>query len=283
MFFELFFLSNVCDIMEITTGGVWEHAMADYNWYLSEAEKNYAPARQSIQNQINAIGGQQETALGNLLNTYNQQTGDLNQRRDDYNRGTLNTANNRGLGWSNVASTYQADYNKNSYTPAMTNLTNNYNTSRDNTIENYTNRQFSLENTLNSLIDEQRKYAMSQWQAEQDREAQVRASQAAAAAQAAALSRYLGSGSSSSSGGSNGTYAAYGSAPVTDANGYWNSANQTYAANGKLWTWDDNANAWRLIGDAPSYINSQSAVHNGQNVGVKYSNNNGVNTWIADL
>jgi hypothetical protein len=166
--------------------------MADYNWYVSEAEKNYAPTREAIQNQINAIPGQQQTAINDINKQYANQQATLDRNRDVYNRGAETNASSRGLGWSNIASNYQANYNRDSYAPAVTQLQTNQGQDISRANESYTNRRQSLETTLASLIDEQRKYAMQQYQTALDREAQERAAARAAAAQQAAISSYLG-------------------------------------------------------------------------------------------
>jgi hypothetical protein len=174
--------------------------MADYNWYIAEAEKNYEPARQSIRNQINAIGGQRQAALDDLNKQYGLQQSELDRQQSQYGVAAEQNASRKGLGWSNIGQNYKADYAANTYRPAVQSLQTNQQNDIRNTNENYTNRQFSLENTLNSLYDEARRWGQQQYNAALDREAQERAARAAAAAQQAALSNYLGGGGGSGAG-----------------------------------------------------------------------------------
>jgi hypothetical protein len=170
--------------------------MADLNYYLSEAEKNYAPTRASIQNQINAIPGQLNAAVGDVNKQYSLQQQELDRQQSSYNNNTSRMINNRGFGFSNAGQNYAANYAANTYRPAVTNLQTNQQNALRQTNENYTNRRYSLENTMNSLVDEQRRWAMEQYQRDQDRAAQEQAARAAAAAaaQQSALASYFNNG-----------------------------------------------------------------------------------------
>ncbi|MFV0485360.1 MAG: hypothetical protein ACK5MU_04025 [Candidatus Saccharimonadales bacterium] len=158
--------------------------------YIEQSNPAYASQKQGIQNQINAIPDQLTGALNSLSEQYNIDKGGLDSAKDQYNYGAQSTAANRGLGWSNIGQNYAANYEKNSYTPAVTQLNRDLNANQESTRQNYNNRKFDLENTLNSLTNDQYKYAQSLYQADLDRQAQLQAQREAASIQAKALSDY---------------------------------------------------------------------------------------------
>lgn|SRR5574343_170303 len=151
---------------------------------MSTLEPAYGQNRAGIQTQISDIAGQREAALQNLNQQYAAQQQQLEANRDIYNRETLNAANARGLGWSNIASNYRGNYERSNYTPAVTDLQNRLSSSTAQAQEDYTNRQRTLENTLNQLYGDQTRYAQQLQQAELDREAQERMANAQNAAMA---------------------------------------------------------------------------------------------------
>jgi len=166
--------------------------MATLQEYLSQVTKDYEPTRQSIQNQIDAIPGQQQTAVADINRQFGLQQDELNrQQATAYDRYSKSAAA-RGGAFSGMANIQNKNYNENTFRPAVTQLQTNQQSTVNQANETYANRRFSLENTLNSLINEQQQIARNMYQADQDRQAQERAARAAAAAQSAALGSYFG-------------------------------------------------------------------------------------------
>jgi hypothetical protein len=228
--------------------------MADYNWYLSEAEKNYAPTRESIQNQINAIPTQQQAAVADVNKQYQtQQTNLNNQLTGAKNSASMGSAM-RGGAFGGQANIQNEKYYNNTFVPAQTNLQDTLNSNLRTTNETYQNRKFDLENYLNSLIDEQRKYGQSQWQAAEDREAAAREAEAsrraAAAAQQSSLAAYLGGSGGQAS--QPAIYDDYNGRLTADPNGRWDEGSQTWRTANGAWKWNQMQNKWQLVSGAPA-------------------------------
>lgn len=166
------------------------------DYYIKQSNPAYASQKQGIQNQINAIPDQLTGALNSLTEQYNIDKGGLDRGKETYNYDAQSNAANRGLGWSNIGQNYAANYEKNNYTPAVTQLNRDLNANQESTRQNYNNRKFDLENTLNSLTNQQYQYAQGLYQADLDREAQLRAAREAAAIQAKSLTNYYGASTS---------------------------------------------------------------------------------------
>jgi hypothetical protein len=165
--------------------------MANYDWYVSESEKNFQPTRDAVQKQIDAISGQQSAALGDLQKSYQLQTDNLNKQRVTASNNASMSSAMRGGAFGGQANIQNEKFYNDTFVPAITQANNALQSDTRATNEAYTNRRGSLEQTLASLVDEQRRYAMEQYQKELDRESSERAARAAAAAQAASLAPYL--------------------------------------------------------------------------------------------
>jgi hypothetical protein len=235
----------------------------DISWYVEQSDPSYSKRREGIQNQINAINPQLEAAMADAQAAYDRGLGTLSQQRADYGLDARNSAAKRGLAWSNVADNYRANYDKNSFTPAMTSLNDALNSNRNQLNETYTNRRLSLEDTLNALTDEQYKYAMQQRQSDLDREASERQ---AAANRAAASRAYQWQGSQAATPQQNQAsqvfYDDWDGNYTYDPDGRWDEASQTWFANGGEWKWDPSRGQWRLAAGDPNVIqqNAYSAV-----------------------
>lgn len=145
---------------------------------MAEMDPGYAASRSTIQNQQSGLQGQQTADVTNLENT----------KVDAYRNIDDNSAA-RGVLYGGAPSIAQSQYLKDSFTPAYTNIQNNY-----------SNKRTSLEEALNSLNREQRTGAMGIFQQEKDRaqqqaqwEAQMAEQRRQAAATAGAgIGAYLG-------------------------------------------------------------------------------------------
>lgn len=239
----------------------------EISWYVQQSDPSYSARRQGIQNQIDAIAPQLEAAMANAQNSYNAQLGTLNQQKADYGLDARNSAAKRGLAWSNVADNYRANYDKNSFTPALTNLNNALSSTQSGLNENYTNRRLSLEDTLNALTDEQYKYAMSQRQADLDREyaeRQAAANRAAARSAAAPKVNYTWGNEAAAQPQQNNQvfYDDWDGNYTYDPDGRWDDNTQTWYANGGEWKWDQGRGQWKLVAGDPNTIaqNAYTAV-----------------------
>lgn len=189
---------------------------------MADLDPYYSGSKGIIQNQLNALPGETEAAIG-------QADAKLAQANDSILAG----ARRRGIGFGGIPIGEQAQYAATDYAPAIANLKSSQN-----------NKQISLMEALNGLGRDQRTAAQGIYDAGLNRDFQERqfqeqirqfneaqaaaareaaASRAAAAAQQANIGAYLGGGSSGGSGG-----ASNGASMVRNDKGY-----QFTSANGR--------------------------------------------------
>jgi hypothetical protein len=242
----------------------------EVSWYVQQSDPSYTARRQGIQNQINDIPGQLEAALAGLQNDYNRSMDTLNRQRTDYGNQASESAARRGMAWSNVSDAYRSNYEKNNFTPAVTSLNDALSSGKASVNESYTNRRRSLEDTLNALMDEQYQFAMSQRQADLDREFQ--ASENAKARAATKIPYNFNSTTNNTSGNNQIFYDDWNGNYTRDANGWNDPETGIWHANGGEWAWDHIRNKWRLVSGNPEDIYNKVAFRNGQQLAGGLSN-----------
>lgn len=245
--------------------------------YVAEATQAYQPAQTAIQNQLNALSGQLDTANQQINKNYAQQQAGLNRQRNMAAETASMQAAGSGGSFGGAANIANRKYYDQSFVPAQTQLQTNQANELAQTRQNYENRRTDLNSQLASLESQAKQQALQQYwaavEAEKAREAQLRAQREAAASQASQY-QYLmdamrnqnsGNGYSLSS-----TRNMYGGFDWTDAQGNKHRAATVAQAAGG----DFNDALWQVLnmaGNQGDYYSS--AVANEISNGARFAKN----------
>lgn len=127
---------------------------------INELDANYAPSRQLIQQQVDALPQQEQAQQQGLQAQADQAYGDI-----------TNAARSRGIGFSGIPIGEQAKYNATTFLPAVANLKTSMN-----------NQKTSLLDSLNQTNLDEQKTALGQYNTEVQNDIAQRAAEAQAAA-----------------------------------------------------------------------------------------------------
>lgn len=155
--------------------------------YVAEATNAYKPAQTAIQNQLNALSGQQETATQQINKNYAQQQAGLNRQRNMAAETASLQAAGSGGSFGGAANIANRKYYDQSFVPAQTQLQTNQANELAQNRQNFENQRTSLNSQLSNLESQANQQALQQYwaavEAEKQREAQLRAQREANAAQ----------------------------------------------------------------------------------------------------
>lgn len=158
--------------------------------YVAQATQAYQPAQTAIQNQLNALSGQLDTANQAINKNYAQQQAGLNRQRNMAAETASMQAAGSGGSFGGAANIANRKYYDQSFVPAQTQLQTNQANELAQTRQNYENQRTSLNSQMSNLESQAKQQALQQYwadvEAERQREAQLRAQREAQAAQAAA-------------------------------------------------------------------------------------------------
>lgn len=153
--------------------------------YVAEATNAYKPAQTAIQNQLNALSGQQETATQQINKNYAQQQAGLNRQRNMAAETASLQAAGSGGSFGGAANIANRKYYDQSFVPAQTQLQTNQANELAQNRQNFENQRTSLNSQLSNLESQANQQALQQYwaavEAEKQREAQLRAARIAAA------------------------------------------------------------------------------------------------------
>lgn len=156
--------------------------------YVSEATQAYQPAQTAIQNQLNSLSGQLDTANQQINKNYAQQQAGLNRQRNMAAETASMQAAGSGGSFGGAANIANRKYYDQSFVPAQTQLQTNQANELAQTRQNYENQRTNLNSQMANLESQAKQQALQQYwadvEAERQREAQLRAQREAAAAQA---------------------------------------------------------------------------------------------------
>lgn len=170
--------------------------------YVAEATNAFKPARNAVQAQIDAIGGQLQTANEAINRNYAQQQSQLNDQRNAAATAASLQAAGSGGSFGGQANLANRRYYTQSFVPAQTQLQTNQSNELQRTRQSYDDKRTSLNSQLSSIDAQTNEMALNkywaaveaekqrQWEAEQAEKAR-QAQRAAAAAQAAAQNNYM--------------------------------------------------------------------------------------------
>ena len=170
--------------------------------YVAEATNAFKPARNAVQAQIDAIGGQLQTANEAINRNYAQQQSQLNDQRNAAATAASLQAAGSGGSFGGQANLANRRYYTQSFVPAQTQLQTNQSNELQRTRQSYDDKRTSLNSQLSSIDAQANEMALNkywaaveaekqrQWEAEQAEKAR-QAQRAAAAAQAAAQNNYM--------------------------------------------------------------------------------------------
>ncbi len=156
--------------------------------YVSEATQAYQPAQTALQNQLNSLSGQLDTANQQINKNYAQQQAGLNRQRNMAAETASMQAAGSGGSFGGAANIANRKYYDQSFVPAQTQLQTNQANELAQTRQNYENQRTNLNSQMANLESQAKQQALQQYwadvEAERQREAQLRAQREAAAAQA---------------------------------------------------------------------------------------------------
>ena len=155
--------------------------------YVAEATNAYKPAQTAIQNQLNALSGQQETATQQINKNYAQQQAGLNRQRNMAAETASLQAAGSGGSFGGAANIANRKYYDQSFVPAQTQLQTNQANELAQNRQNFENQRTSLNSQLSNLESQANQQALQQYwaavEAEKQRAAQLQAQREANAAQ----------------------------------------------------------------------------------------------------
>lgn len=155
--------------------------------YVAEATNAYKPAQTAIQNQLDALSGQQETATQQINKNYAQQQAGLNRQRNMAAETASLQAAGSGGSFGGAANIANRKYYDQSFVPAQTQLQTNQANELAQNRQNFENQRTSLNSQLANNEAQANQQALQQYwsavEAERQREAQLRAQREANAAQ----------------------------------------------------------------------------------------------------
>ena len=162
--------------------------------YVAEATNAYKPAQTAVQNQLNALAGQLETANQQINKNYAQQQSGLNRQRNMAAESASMQAAGSGGSFGGATNLANRKYYDQSFVPAQTQLNTNQSNELAQTRQNFDNQRTNLNSQLSNLEAQANQLALQkywadveaekqrQWEAEQAelaRQAQLKAARAA--------------------------------------------------------------------------------------------------------
>ena len=163
--------------------------------YIAEATNAYKPASEAIQNQLNSLSGQLNTANEQINRNYAQQQTQLENQRNQASEAASLQAAGSGGSFGGAANLANRKYYEQTFVPAQTQLQTNQANELASARQNYENQRTNLNSQLANLQSQANQQALAQYyadlEAERQRQAQLAAQRAAAAASQASSSQYL--------------------------------------------------------------------------------------------
>lgn len=133
--------------------------------YQAEVTRSYEPARQAIQNQINALAGQESQGLQSLQNQYKLDQQTLERNRDTAAEAASLAAAGNGGSFGGQANIANRKYYAQTFAPAQSQLQTNFDKSRGNYISQINQNRMSLESQMANLASEAHRYGISRYDA----------------------------------------------------------------------------------------------------------------------
>ena len=133
--------------------------------YQAEVTRSYEPARQAIQNQINALVGQESQGLQSLQNQYKLDQQTLERNRDTAAEAASLAAAGNGGSFGGQANIANRKYYAQTFAPAQSQLQTNFDKSRGNYISQINQNRMSLESQMANLASEAHRYGISRYDA----------------------------------------------------------------------------------------------------------------------
>lgn len=133
--------------------------------YQAEVTRSYEPARQAIQNQINALAGQESQGLQSLQNQYKLDQQTLERNRDTAAEAASLAAAGNGGSFGGQANIANRKYYAQTFAPAQSQLQTNFDKSRGNYISQINQNRMSLESQMANLASEVHRYGISRYDA----------------------------------------------------------------------------------------------------------------------
>lgn len=131
--------------------------------YQAEVTRSYEPARQAIQNQINALAGQEAQGLQALQKQYQLDQQTLERNRDTATEAASLAAAGNGGSFGGQANIANRKYYAQTFAPAQTQLQTNFDKSRGNLSSQIAQNKMSLESQLANLASEAHRYGISRY------------------------------------------------------------------------------------------------------------------------
>lgn len=131
--------------------------------YQAEVTRSYEPARQAIQNQINALAGQESQGLQALQKQYQLDQQTLERNRDTAAEAASLAAAGNGGSFGGQANIANRKYYAQTFAPAQTQLQTNFDKSRGNLSSQIAQNKMSLESQLANLASEASRYGISRY------------------------------------------------------------------------------------------------------------------------
>lgn len=158
--------------------------------FIAETQKSYEPAKQALQQQIDAIDPQLAKAQASINANYNNQQATLNRNRDLAAESASMQAAGSGGSFGGAANLANRKYYQQSFVPAQQSLNTNRASSLDQAQQQAEANRLSLQSQLANLTSEANRYATQRYDAAVEAERQRAAQRAAIAAQNA-YNKYL--------------------------------------------------------------------------------------------
>lgn len=140
--------------------------------YQAEVTRSYEPARQAIQNQINALAGQEAQGLQSLQKQYQLDQQTLERNRDTAAEAASLAAAGNGGSFGGQANIANRKYYAQTFAPAQSQLQTNYDKSRGNLSSQIAQNKMSLESQLANLASEASRYGISRYDEAVERDRQ---------------------------------------------------------------------------------------------------------------
>lgn len=131
--------------------------------YQAEVTRSYEPARQAIQNQINALAGQESQGLQALQKQYQLDQQTLERNRDTAAEAASLAAAGNGGSFGGQANIANRKYYAQTFAPAQSQLQTNFDKSRGNLSSQIAQNKMSLESQLANLASEASRYGISRY------------------------------------------------------------------------------------------------------------------------
>ena len=155
--------------------------------YVAEATQAYKPASTAVQNQLNSLSGQLDTATQTINKNYAQHQDTLNRQRNAAASAASMQAAGSGGSFGGAANLANRKYYEQNFVPAQTQLQTNQSNELANARQDYENQRTNLNSQLANIEAQANEAALRQYwadvEAEKQREAQLRAQREAQAAQ----------------------------------------------------------------------------------------------------